>query len=298
MRVLVFGAGVIGTLYAVRLSSVDIDVVLFARGKRLETLKNGGLQYYEKNILKKASVKIIDKLENDDVYDYIFITVRYEQVEGALMDIKDNHSKNILTLSNAVEYDSWVKIVGDKLIPGFPGAGGDIKEDILYAKFGSKNIQGTTFGEISGEMTERIMEISKIFETAKIPYEVSNDIREFHITHAAISMANKHFYTENGMVDLRLAKSIKILKNIAVDIKNNLMRIEEIGMSITPSKMVILKKVPVFLFVLMFYIMLSIKYTRDVLLGNHTRNAKNEVLLLNKDFNNLCNKNSVRPYVA
>jgi 2-dehydropantoate 2-reductase len=224
MRVLIFGAGVIGSLYAARLSSAGIDVVLFARGQRLETLKKKGLLYQEGNILEKASIKIIDKLEDGDIYDYIFVAVRYEQVEGALMDIKNNHSKNILTLSNAVEYDNWVKIVGDKLIPGFPGAGGDIKEDILHAKFGPKSIQGTIFGEINGETTERIRGISKIFETAKIPFEISNDIRAFHITHAAVSMANKHFYTENGMVDWK-AKNVKILKGIAVDIKNNLTRL-------------------------------------------------------------------------
>jgi hypothetical protein len=56
-----------------------------------------------------------------------------------------------------------------------------------------------------------------------------------------------------------------------------------------------IKRIPVFLFVLMFYIMLNIRYTRDVLLGNHARNAKNEVLLLDKDFNNLCDKAGVRP---
>jgi 2-dehydropantoate 2-reductase len=298
MRILVFGAGVIGSLYAIRLSSVGIDVTLFARGQRLKTLRNKGLLYYEENTLKEVSIKIIDKLENDDIYDYIFVTVRYEQIEGALMDIKDNNSKNILTLSNAVVYDSWIKIIGNKLIPGFPGAGGDIKEDILHAKIGSKNIQGTTFGEINGEKTDRIIEIAKIFETAKIPFEISNDIRAFHITHAAISMANKHFYTENGMVDSTSAKSMKILESIAIDIKSNLICIEKMGISIMPPKMVILKKLPVFVFVLIFYIMLSIKFAKDVLLGNHARNAKNEVLLLNKDFNNLCVKNGIRANIT
>jgi 2-dehydropantoate 2-reductase len=290
MRILVFGAGVIGSLYAIRLSSICTDVVLFARGKRKEALKEKGLLYYEKNILKKAQIKIIDKLEDNDIYDFIFVTVRYEQVESALMDLKENNSKNIITLSNAVEYDNWVKIVGNKLIPGFPGAGGDVKEDILYAKFGSKNVQGTIFGEINGETTERIMEISKIFEVAKIPFEISRNIRSFHITHAAIIIANKHFYTENGMVDLKTAKSIKVLKNIAKDIKNNLTAIEEIGIPITPQKMGILKKLPEFLFILIFHIILNIRYTRDVLLGDHARNAKDEYFLLDKDFNNLHNK--------
>jgi 2-dehydropantoate 2-reductase len=295
MRILVFGAGVIGSLYAARLSSSGIDVALFARGQRLETLKKKGLLYYEENTLKKAPVNSIGKLENDDIYDYIFVAVRYEQVEGALMDIKENHSRNILTLSNAVEYDGWVNIVGDRLIPGFPGAGGDIKEDILHAKFGSKSIQGTTFGEINGETTERITELSRIFETAKIPFEIAENIRAFHITHAAVSMANKHFYTENGMLDLAAAKSRKVLESIAADIKHNITRVEEIGISITPPKMAMLKKMPASLFALLFYIMLNIPFTRHVLLGNHARAAKNEVLLLNKDFNSLCGKNGPHP---
>ena len=106
MRILVFGAGVIGSLYSARFSSMGIDVTLLARGRRLETLKNKGLLYYKKNTVKKASIKIIDKLGNNDIYDYIFLAARYEQIESALMDMKDNSSKNIITLSNAIGYDS------------------------------------------------------------------------------------------------------------------------------------------------------------------------------------------------
>ena len=93
MKILIFGAGVIGSLYAVRLSSMGVDAALFARGKRLETLKKKGLLYYEENEVKKSSVRIIDKLENDNFYDYILVAVRYDQVEAALADIKDNAVK-------------------------------------------------------------------------------------------------------------------------------------------------------------------------------------------------------------
>ena len=43
-------------------------------------------------------------------------------------------------------------------------------------------------------------------------------------------------------------------------------------------------------FVFVFYIMLNINFIREVLLGNHVHNAKNEILLLDSDFQNLCNK--------
>ena len=200
-----------------------------------------------------------------------------------------------MTLSNAIGYGRWTRITGDKLIPGFPGAGGDIKEDVLYGKFVSGKIQKTIFGEISGETTERIMEISKIFQTAKIPFEISKEIQAFHISHAAVSMANKHFYTESGMVDLRTAKSMKILKSVAKSIKDNLKCIKEMRISIVPLNIVMMKKLPSFLIMLMFYIMLSTKSTRDALLGNHSLDAKNEVLVLCEDFNDLCIKNGVRP---
>ena len=43
MRILIYGAGVIGSLYAALLADVGYDTSIYARGKRLEILKNNGL---------------------------------------------------------------------------------------------------------------------------------------------------------------------------------------------------------------------------------------------------------------
>ncbi|MDR2652056.1 MAG: hypothetical protein LBC68_07030 [Prevotellaceae bacterium] len=286
-RILIFGAGVIGSLYAARFSLAGFDVVLLARGKRFETLKKNGLQYYDKGAIKNISIKIIDKLDDNDIYDYIFVTVRYDQSESALMSIKQNQSKNIVTMINTVRYDRWLEIIGDRLIPGFPGGGGDIKENILYAKIGSKNIQRTIFGEINGKISERIKNLFKIFETADIPAEISQNILAFHITHTAIIIASRHFYTENGIVDIQTARKIKTLKNIASDMKNNLKIVERMGIAIIPEKIKNLKKIPNFIYVAIFYLMLRNNLAKDVLLGNQALNAKNEILLLQQDFHNL-----------
>jgi 2-dehydropantoate 2-reductase len=290
MRILIFGAGVIGSLYAIRFSLAGFDVVLFARSKRFETLKKDGLQYSDKAQLKKVPIKIINILDNNDIYDYIFVTVRYDQAESALMDIKQNQSKNIITMNNTVGYNHWVEIIGNRLIPGFPGAGGDIKEDILYAKIGSKNIQKTIFGEINGETSERIKILSELFETANIPFEISQNILAFHITHAAIAIANKHFYTENNMVDIQTAKNIKTLKKVVSDWKNNLIIVEKMGINITPRKIKIIKLLPNFIFIAIFHLVLNIDFVKDVLLGNHALSAMNEVFLLDQDFHNLYNE--------
>ena len=45
MRILIYGAGVIGSLYAVLFAETGYDTSIYARGKRFEALRNNGLQY-------------------------------------------------------------------------------------------------------------------------------------------------------------------------------------------------------------------------------------------------------------
>ncbi|WP_228409490.1 ketopantoate reductase family protein [Radiobacillus deserti] len=125
-RLLIFGAGVIGSVYAVRFAQYGLDVTILARGKRLDELRRNGLRYNDNGTIKQIAVKTIEKLDNDDIYDFIFVPVRYDQAESALTALKDNQSKTIVTLINTIGYDTWLEIVGDRLLPGFPGAGGDI----------------------------------------------------------------------------------------------------------------------------------------------------------------------------
>ena len=48
MRILVFGAGVIGSLYGALLAEAGYDVSVYARGRRLESLTQDGLLYKRK----------------------------------------------------------------------------------------------------------------------------------------------------------------------------------------------------------------------------------------------------------
>ena len=49
MRILIYGAGVIGSLYAVLLKEAGYDTTIYARGHRLEALQNQGLLYNQKS---------------------------------------------------------------------------------------------------------------------------------------------------------------------------------------------------------------------------------------------------------
>jgi 2-dehydropantoate 2-reductase len=282
-RLLIFGAGAIGSLYALRFIQFDMNVTVLARGNRLEELRRNGLQYGEKSSIKTVKVNVIETLRDDDIYDFIFVTVRFDQMVSALTAIKGNKSENIVTLANTVGYDEWKAIVGNRLIPGFPGAGGDIADGVLYAQF-VKDVQGTIFGEINGEKTERIIQLAQIFQMAELPYEIPENIKAFHLSHAAFTASLKHFYTAEGMMDVKTAKSGAVLRKVAFTVKQNVHLLERAGIPILDPKTRAVGKMPICLIMLLFRIMLSVRFTRSVLLGSHALAAREENMQLDKAF--------------
>ena len=151
MRILIYGAGVIGSLYAALLAKAGYDISIYARGKRLEVLKNNGLLYKKDQSIIKAEIKILGKVPNDDIYDYVLLTVRENQLYEALAELKHNKSNTIVTMVNSLDsYKKWDNIIGTgRILPAFPGAGGSIYDDgILDAALTPRLIQPTTFAEI------------------------------------------------------------------------------------------------------------------------------------------------------
>ena len=113
MRILIYGAGVIGSLYAALLADAGYDTSIYARGKRLEILKNDGLLYKKNQDLIKAKIKILEEVPDDDIYDFILLTVRENQLYEALTELKNNKSNTIATMVNSLDsYKKWEDIVG------------------------------------------------------------------------------------------------------------------------------------------------------------------------------------------
>ncbi|QOS79594.1 ketopantoate reductase family protein [Paenibacillus sp. JNUCC31] len=277
-RILIVGAGVIGSLYALRFVQSGMDVTMLARGKRLEVLQRNGLRYYDNGTIRQLPVKTISKLADNDIYDFIFVPVRYDQAEATLSEIRQNQSTTIVTLINTVGYEPWLEIVGDRLLPAFPGAGGDLKGDVLHAQFGSK----TYFGEINGQESERVKELAGLLETADLKYEILVDMHAFHVSHAALAAVNKHFYTDDGMVDPETARSERILSKLAADIKQNIRLVEQAGIKVIPAETKSLGDLPEKEIISQYRQMLSDDFVIDVKLGNKAISRKAEILLLDE----------------
>lgn len=278
-KILIFGAGVIGSIYAMKFIEAGLDVTIFARSNRFKSLKENGLQYSEKGEVKSIKVNVIDKLENDDVYDFIFVTVHYDQSESALLALKDNQSKNIVMMTNSsMGFSTWQNIVGDRTLPAFPGFGGQIKDGILYARFAPKFLIATMVGEISGLETERIENLSKLFKTAKLPCTINKDMEAYLITHSISDIALLGgLYFENNISDEKKAHKI------TTTLKTYLRAIQKAGVDINPPVFKIMLKCPNFVLDFFFNIWLRAKFVKDMMLPDYASNAINEVVKLKSD---------------
>ncbi|WP_339271299.1 2-dehydropantoate 2-reductase N-terminal domain-containing protein [Paenibacillus sp. FSL R5-0470] len=295
-RILIFGAGVIGSMYAIKLIEAGFDVSLFAHSNRYKSLRENGLQYIEKGTVRSIQVNVIDTLENDDVYDFIFVTVRYDRSEAALLALKDNQSKNIVTMtSNSIGFSSWLDIVGDRLLPAFPGFGGQIKDGVLHARFLPKFIAATAFGEINGVVTERIENLAKLFKTAKLPYVIKKDMQAYLITHSVSDIAMLSFlHSENKIIDKKTARTRKTARKITFTLKAYLRATQKAGVSIDPPMLKMVLKFPNLFLDLFFMTWLRTKMVRDMMLPDYANNANNEIVQLSNDLMKFLSQHDIK----
>jgi len=139
LKILFYGAGVIGSFYAARLSASH-DVTLLARGKRLQNLRENGLVVVDEDtgVSERYGIGFTERLAPEDEYDYIFVTLRCNQLHPVLPEISANCSKNVVFFMNAVTgYDTWREALGKRLLSGFPMAGGEIREGVVHIATGA-----------------------------------------------------------------------------------------------------------------------------------------------------------------
>ncbi|MDH3640365.1 MAG: hypothetical protein OES09_18155, partial [Gammaproteobacteria bacterium] len=89
--------------------------------------------------------------------------------------------KNILFMgNNALGFDEYVKhLPVQKVLFGFPGAGGGIREQVVHYADREKprgKRRAVTIGEIDGLTKERTLAVKTLFESAGIPVDLTTDI--------------------------------------------------------------------------------------------------------------------------
>lgn len=284
MRLLIYGAGVIGCWYAVLFSKAGYDTTIYARGKRLELLRKEGLRYEVKGKVHKADIKIIGRLENEDSYDFIFLTVKENQVHTALEELSHNFSPNIVTMVNTIEgYENWERLSGEgRIIPAFPGAGGSFQDGILKAALTPYIIQPTTFAEINGCRTERLDKLSKIFKSARVPYQVVKNMQDWQLCHLAmvVPIADAYYMAR---IPQKAWKEDNVMQKTAVQMKHNFQTLYKRGIVLSPRKMNMFRLLPTWMLKIGLTLVFKSNFG-DVFMYQHSMNAPDEMRTLHEQF--------------
>ena len=104
MKILVYGAGVLGCNLARNLFHAGKDVTLLARGNWAEEIRKNGLRIKDQFSLRTSvsRIPVVTTLAPDAAYDVIFVVLRYTQLDSALETLRANQTKNIVFVGNNV----------------------------------------------------------------------------------------------------------------------------------------------------------------------------------------------------
>lgn len=298
LKILIYGAGVIGSVFAGKLALAGNDVTVLARGKRFEELKSDGIVLVNPKTKKveQATVYVIDTLLPNDLYDYIIVVMQRTQVDPILSVLSQNCSKSIVFVVNTASgYDKWVTAIGeDRLMLGFPSAGGERKDGKVYYFIGKgiqRAFQTTTFGEYSGERTCRVETLIRLFNHAKIPSVFCNDMDSWQKTHVALvtNIANALYGFDCD--NFKLGRSFKDVKQMIRGIKEGRQVLRKNGVNPTPQK-IMWFDLPTSVLSVCFSIFMKTKLA-ETTMAKHCVVAKSEMILLQQEFDELIVKSGI-----
>ena len=105
MKILVYGAGVLGCNLARNLFHARKDVTLLARGNWAEEIRKNGLRIKDKFSprVSISRIPVVTELAPDEMYDVIFVVLRYTQLDSVLDTLRANRTRNIVFVGNNVQ---------------------------------------------------------------------------------------------------------------------------------------------------------------------------------------------------
>ena len=281
MRILVYGAGVLGGNLANNLFRAKKDVTLLARGKWAETIQQNGLVVKNK-FCPKATVShlpVITELKPEDTYDVIFVAVRYTQLDGMLDSLRVNGSKTIVLVGNNVRAREYAGLLpGKNVLFAFGMSAGHREADRIVGI----DMKKITIGQLRDAPSNEGL-IHQIFDGTgyKVVYEPN--MEDYLLCHAAFVLpAALACYHADG--DLRRLKRDRAYLNLLIDVNIEGYRaIEKGGHAILPESDQSYESASYRRLCYAFYRLMCATPLGRICVSDHAMNAVDEMSALNRD---------------
>jgi 2-dehydropantoate 2-reductase len=210
-KVLVFGAGVLGSLYAARLADAGHDVTVVARGRRYRDLDEHGivLEYVDSGERTVTRVRTLDAVPTDEPFDLCLAVVQKIQLDAALPVLASHERPAFLFMVNTAEGpQAMIDALGrERVLLGFANAGGE--RDVHLVRLMVAKRKAVTMGELDGSRSERLLRVGAAFEAAGFPVEISRHMDAWLRYHVALVVPWANGFYMAGGCNLRLARNRK-----------------------------------------------------------------------------------------
>ncbi len=245
MKILVYGAGPLGSLFAARLQEGGNDVSLLARGQRLDDLREHGVVLVDVQTTEQTvtRVNVIEELKPDDAYDLVLVIMRKNHALQILPVLAANRrTPNVLFLcNNAAGPNAFVEALGqERVLIGFPNSAGYREGHVMHCLSGTPDDKAyVPFGEVDGRITDRAREVARILESAPgFGAEIRTDMDAWLKYHVALlfpSLAPALYAA--GVNNYRLARTRDLVVLGIRAIREGFRVLQSLGLPVTPSKL-------------------------------------------------------------
>ncbi len=221
MKILIFGAGVIGSTYAWQLSEAGYDVSLFVRKQRMVRYSHSGIsinctdlrgtnKMHFKTVFRP---KTIDRLEPSQAFDLIIVCLKNIQLNDAVPNIsKFSGNAQVLFLGNMWNEFEWIEkhIPASRCLYGFPAmvGGGRTENSINCVLFKHSS---TLFGATNAKPDKQLKDIMEVMRNAGMQPKLSQSIKQWIKAHYVVSAATFGAACKAGSAK-EMASSYKLVK--------------------------------------------------------------------------------------
>ena len=200
MKILIYGAGIVGTTYGWQLSKSGHDISVLVRKEKKQQIEENGIAIHctdfrgePKEVVQTIfRPNVIDELSSENDFEYILVSTNNLHLKEILPVLRKSAGKAHILFFQNLWNDDFDEIANyltpEQYFFGFPfmvGGGRDDKS--IYSAISGLKYSHTPLGELNGEITPRVLKIVKALEDANLKPTITNQISVWLITHYAVA---------------------------------------------------------------------------------------------------------------
>lgn len=289
MRILVFGAGVLGCNLARDLFRAGKDVTLLARGAWGEEIRQNGLRIKDKFSprMSVSRIPVVTELRPEDRYDVIFVVTRYTQLDSVRETLLANPTENLVFVGNNARADALAaSLPGKNVLFAFVSAAGHRERDHVA----SIDLRKITIGQLAGAPSNEAL-IGQIFEGTKYKVAYEPNMGDYLLCHAAFVLpaAFACYHTDGDLKKLK-GDTAYLSRMLDANIEGY-RAIRNAGHTILPKEDTDFEGAAYRRTCLRFFRLMCATSLGKICVSDHAMNAVEEMSALNRDLKRFFDEN-------